>query len=99
VDGVPVALWTLGGTILVALVDGVLLDGAAAPLAPLAAVTALLALAVLARVGPPAGPGSRPAPRLAAPSQARSRRRQLSRATDPDAAGRPRPRAPSAPTA
>jgi hypothetical protein len=96
---VPAALWTLGATILAALVDGVLAGGAGGPSAPLSAVAALLALAVLARVVLPAGPDTRPALRVAAGSHARSRGAHRSRATDPDAAGRPRPRAPSARTA
>jgi hypothetical protein len=106
---VPAALWTLGATILVALVDGALVDGAlvggalvggaGGPWAPLSAVAALLTLAVLARVMLPAGPDTRSALPLAATSHARSRGQRQSRVTDPDAAGRPRPRAPSASTA
>jgi hypothetical protein len=90
---VPAVLVTLYATILVALVDGVAL-----PTVPLAAVATLLALAVLAQVMLPVGPDQRPALALGAVLHARARRRRLPRAIDPDSAGRPRPRAPSAPS-
>ncbi|MGC5309545.1 DUF6412 domain-containing protein [Micromonospora zamorensis] len=95
----PVPLGFVGFAWLYAFAQLTLLAGRPADLLAGAALTALVLLAVVlaARVHDRAGtPGAGP---RSAGLRARSRGRRVPRQIDPDAAGRPRPRAPGRPSA
>jgi hypothetical protein len=63
---------------------------------PAVAAVALLALVLAAALAGAASPRPARAPGLTPPSRRAAAARRLPRLTDPDAAGRPRPRAPGA---
>jgi hypothetical protein len=76
-----------------------LVDAAGPPVPLLLAAAAVFAVAVLAQVLAPAAPSPVGAAVRGAVLRDRARHRRLPRLLDPDGAGRPRPRAPSAATA